>query len=183
MPLATLLNCSSLIPSRVIYMPFGSDNSRLSRRATPQGVTSPSAGRRPCQPTFCRATLRTTNRLYRRMRIGAAQRKLSPNHGERFFGAGLRLCPTRGVTPLLPRHGASQGSPLLVQGRRWVVVACTNQCEYDGGWGIPGPNFGRSGADQAPSFSGALHDVRGGRTRFLAPAGSRSQPVLSGGPT
>ena len=30
---------------------------------------------------FCRATLRTTNRLYRRMRIGAAQRKLSRNHG------------------------------------------------------------------------------------------------------
>jgi len=77
MPLATLLNCSSLIPSRVIHMPIGSDNSRLSRRATPQGVTSPSAGRRPCQPTFCRATLRTTNRLYRQMRIGAAQRKLS----------------------------------------------------------------------------------------------------------
>jgi len=77
MPLATLLNCSSLIPSRVIHMPIGSDNSRLSRRATPQGVTSPSAGRRPCRPTFCRATLRTTNRLYRQMRIGAAQRKLS----------------------------------------------------------------------------------------------------------
>ena len=34
---------------------------------------------------FCRATLRTTNRLYRRMRIGAAQRKLSRNHKERFL--------------------------------------------------------------------------------------------------
>ena len=42
-----------------------------------------------------------------------------------------------------------------------------NQCEYDGGWGIPRPNFGRSGAVQAPSFPGALHDLRGGRTRFL----------------
>jgi len=78
MPLATLLNCSSLvIPSRVFHMPIGSDNSRMSRRATPQSVTSPSTGRRPCQPTFCRVTLRTTNRLYRQMRIGAAQRKLS----------------------------------------------------------------------------------------------------------
>ena len=87
MPLATLQNCSSLIliPSGVIDMPIGSDNSRLSRRATPQGVTSPSAGHRPCQPTFCRATLHTTNRLSRRMRIGAAQRKLSRNHGERFL--------------------------------------------------------------------------------------------------
>ena len=78
-----------------------------------------------------------------------------------FFGAGLRLCPTREVAPLLPRHGAPQGSPLLVQGRRCVVVACKIQCENGGGWGIPGPNFGRSGADQAPSFPGALHDPAG----------------------
>ena len=46
------LNCSSLIPSLVIHMPIGNHNSRLSRRATPQGVTSPLAGRRACQPTF-----------------------------------------------------------------------------------------------------------------------------------
>ena len=39
MSLATLLNCSSLIPSRVTHMPIRSDNSKLSRRATPQGVT------------------------------------------------------------------------------------------------------------------------------------------------
>ena len=155
-------------------MPIASENSRLSRRATPQCVTSPSAGRRLCQPTFCRATLRTTNRIYRRMRIGSAQRKLSRNRGGRFFGAGLRLCPTHGVAPPLPRYGAPQGSPRLVQGRRWVGVAWKNQCEYDGGWGIPGPIFGRSGADQAPSFPGALHDLNGGSTRFLVPAGSRS---------
>ena len=48
MPLATMLNCSSLIPSRVIHMQIGSENSRLSRRATPKCVTSPSTGRRPC---------------------------------------------------------------------------------------------------------------------------------------
>ena len=83
--LATQLNCSSLIPSRVFHMPIGSDNSRLSGRATPQCVTSASAGRRPCQPTYCRATLRTTDRLYRRMRIVVEQRKLSRNHGERFW--------------------------------------------------------------------------------------------------
>ena len=64
MPLATLLNCSSLILSRIIHMPIGSDNSRLSRRATPQCFTSPSAGRRPYQPTFCRVTLRTSARPF-----------------------------------------------------------------------------------------------------------------------
>ena len=52
MPVATLLYCSSMIPSRVFHMPIGSDNNRMSRRATPRGVTSPSAGRRPCQLTF-----------------------------------------------------------------------------------------------------------------------------------
>ena len=41
-------------------------------------------------------------------------------------------------------------------------------------------DFGQSGADQAPSFPGAVHDLDGGRTRFLVPGGSRSQRVLSG---
>ena len=39
------------------------------------------------------------------------------------LGAGLRLCPTRGVAPLLPRHGAPQGSPLWYKGEdglRWL---------------------------------------------------------------
>ena len=60
MPLATLLNYSSLTPSRVIHIPTGSENSRLSRRAMPQCATSLSACRRPCHPTFCRATPRTS---------------------------------------------------------------------------------------------------------------------------
>ena len=42
---------------------------------------------------FCRATLRTTNRLYRRMRIGSAQRKLSRNRGERFLAPGYACVP------------------------------------------------------------------------------------------
>ena len=62
---------------------------------------------------------RQTNRLYRRMRIGAAQRELSRNNRERFLAPGLR--PTRGVVAPLPRHGASQRSPRLVQ-------------DYDGLW-------------------------------------------------
>ena len=60
MPMATLQNCSSPIPSRVIHMPIGCAKSRSNRRATPQCVTSPSDGRRPCRPTFCRDTPRTS---------------------------------------------------------------------------------------------------------------------------
>ena len=37
-------------------VPTGSENSRQSRRAMPRCATSLSAGRRPCHPTFCRAT-------------------------------------------------------------------------------------------------------------------------------
>ena len=91
--------------------------------------------------------------------------------------------PTRGVASPLPRHGAPGGSSLLIQGRRWVVVAWKNQREYDGGWSIPGPIFRRPGADQASSPPGALHDLNGGRMRFLVPPGPRSQRVPSGDPT
>ena len=119
---------------------------------------------------------RQTNRLYRRMRIGAAQRELSRNNGERFLADGYAcLRPTRGLASPLSQHGAPQGSPLLVQGRRWVVVAWKNQREYDGRWSIPGPIFGRPGANQASSPSGVLHDLNGGCTRFLVPSGPRTQ--------
>ena len=74
---------------------------------------------------------RQTKLLYRRMRKGAAQGELSRNNGERCFGARPRLHPTRGVASPLPRYGASQGSPRLVQGRRWVMVAWKSQREYD----------------------------------------------------
>ena len=73
----------------------------------------------------------------------------SPGTTGSVFGCRATLVSTRGVAPPLPRYGALQGSPLLVQGRRWVVVAWKNQREYDGGWSIPGPIFGRPGADQA----------------------------------
>ena len=58
MPLTTLPNCGSRIPSRVIGMPKGSANSTQSRLATPRYVTSLSAGRRPCHPTSWHATPR-----------------------------------------------------------------------------------------------------------------------------
>ena len=46
---------------------------------------------------------RQTNRLYRRMRIGAAQRELSRNNGERFLAPGYGCVPRR-LAPSLPRH-------------------------------------------------------------------------------
>ena len=60
MPSATLLNCGSLIPSRVFRMLIGSESSTLNRRATPRCVASLSTGRRPCRPKFWRATPRTS---------------------------------------------------------------------------------------------------------------------------
>ena len=84
-----------------------------------------------------------------------------PEQRGTFSGAGLRMCPTRGVSSPISPYGAPQGSPSLVQGRRWVVLAWKNQCEYDGGWSLSGPIFGRPGADQAPSSPGALHDING----------------------
>ena len=86
MPLATMLNCSSLIPSRVIHMPIWSENGRLSRRVPPQCVTSPSAGRRPYHPTFCRAILRTsvppfrTSRNWLEKTVAHDRRRHRPTH-------------------------------------------------------------------------------------------------------
>ena len=100
---------------------------------------------------------RQINRLYRRMRIGLAQHELSRNSGERILAPGIRLRPTLGVAPKLPRYGAPQGNPYFVQGRRWVVMAWKNQRVYDGGWSIPGPLVGRFGADQKLPFPPARY--------------------------
>ena len=182
MPLATLLNCSSLvIPSRVFHMPIGSDNSRMSRRATSQSVTSPSAGRRPCQPTF--VVLPFAQPTAFTAGCGLARRSVS-SHGTTgsVFWRQATFVPHARSGSAVTVIRCSPREPTFGTG---ATMACgglkKNQCEYDGGWGIPRPNFGRSGAVQAPSFPGALHDLRGGRTRFLVPSGSRSQRVLSGG--
>ena len=45
------------------------------------------------------------------------------------------------------------------------------------------PEFWTIRGRSSSLFPGALQDLRGGRTRFLVPAGSRSQRVLSGGAT
>ena len=87
---------------------------------------------------------RQTNRLYRRTRIGAAQRELSRNNGEHFLAPGY-ACVSRADwlrryhDTVLPAPIGSVatttrcflGSPLSVQGRRWVVVAWKHQREHN----------------------------------------------------
>ena len=131
---------------------------------------------------FYRATLRTTNRFT--AGCGLVRRSVSS------LGTTGSVFWHRTTLEPHVRSGsvatATQCSPREPAFGTRATMACgglkKNQCEYDGGWVIPGPNFGRSGAVQAPSFPGALHDLRGGCTRFLVPAGSRSQRVLSGDP-
>ena len=78
---------------------------------------------------------------------GGAARTLPQQRGT-FPRAGLRSCSPRRLALSLPRHGASKGSPLWVQGRRWAMVAWKNRREHNRGQGIPGPLSGRPGTDQ-----------------------------------
>ena len=125
---------------------------------------------------------RQTNRLYRRMRIGAAQRELCRNNGERFLTPGYACVPRaewlrRYRDAVLPKraHSWYKGGDGL-----WWLEKLSASTTEDGAYLVR--FFGRSGADQAPSFPGALHDLNG-RTRFLVPVCSRSLRFLSGGPT
>ena len=63
------------------------------------------------------------------------------------------------------------------------MVAWENQREHSRGQGIPGPRSIRLGTDRTSSFSGALHDFDGSRTRLLVPASSHHQRVSSEDPT
>ena len=46
-------------------------------------------------------------------------------------------------------------------------MAWEDKLEHDYGWGILGVLFGRAGADQASSYSGALHHFDWSDTMFL----------------
>ena len=98
MPLPKLLNCSSLIPSCIIHT--GTENSRLSRRATAQCVTSPSAGRRSCQPTFRRATLRTIVPPFRTSRNWLVQNDHTRPTTTSSYSSVTRRCRARRLPSL-----------------------------------------------------------------------------------
>ena len=82
-------------------------------------------------------------------------------------GARLRLRSSRRMAQSLQHHAVSQRSPPLVQSHRRFVVAWEDRRDRDYGWGIFGALLERPGADQASSYSGALHDFGRSGTKFL----------------
>ena len=56
------------------------------------------------------------NRLYRRMRIGAAQRELSRNNGERFFVHGYACVPRTEWLSLYRTTGLLNGAHVWYKG-------------------------------------------------------------------
>ena len=92
------------------------------------------------------------------MRIGVAQNELSRNNVERVLAPGYSCVPRLRWLGKISASMTDEGV---------YLVRCLDD----------------PGAIQAPLFPGALHDLNGGRTRFLVPAGPRSQSVLSGDPT
>ena len=86
----------------------------------------------PVGRLFCRATLRSTNRLYRRMRISVAQRTLSRNNGERFLAPGYGCVPRaewlhryRDTVPPKGAHVWYKGN----DGLRWIGKIGTSRTE------------------------------------------------------
>ena len=123
MPLATLLNCSPLIPSRVIshadWERQQQDEPTCHARRRYITIGRPSAlpaDFLSCYPSHNQPPLLPCGLLRSSISSPGTTRSVC-------FGIGLRLSPTRGVAPLLQRHGVPQGSPRLVQGRQWLVVA------------------------------------------------------------
>ena len=112
---------------------------------------------------YCAGTLdqhRQTNHLYRRMRIGAAQRELSRNNGERFLAPGYACVPRaewlrRYHDTVFPKgpHFWYMGD----DGLWWLGKSARVRRRMEYIWS---DFFGRPGVDQAPSFPGALHDLK-----------------------
>jgi len=73
---------------------------------------------------------RQTNRLYRRMRIGAAERELSCIKRERSSSPGYEYVPLRRLGPPFSQHRAACWRTLLVQGSRCSLVARENLRTY-----------------------------------------------------
>ena len=122
---------------------------------------------------------RQTNRLYRRMRIGAAQHELSRNNGERVSAPGYACfprveCLRRSRDTALPKgaHVWYTGD----DGLWWVGKISASMTEDE-------VYLVRCMDDPRPIklfLPPARYTINVGRTRFLVPADPRSQRVLSG---
>ena len=109
---------------------------------------------------------RQTNRLYRRMRIGAAQRN--------FLGATASDSWRTVTAAFLGKNGLAATAPRCLPTKPIFGTRATTVC---GGLGRSAPArprrgyigalFGRLGVDRASSSSGALHDFDRSGTRFL----------------
>ena len=116
---------------------------------------------------------RQTNRLYRRMRIGAAQRELSRNNGERFLAPGY-ACVTR--ADWLRRYHDT----VLPKGARFW---------YKGEMGYDDLEKSARAQPRTRYTRSAFWTTRGrlnfdgSRTRLLVPASSHRQCASSGDPT
>ena len=131
-------------------------------------------------PTFCviGPALQTSTAKPTAFTAGCALARHSvsfPGITANVFGVRLRFATT--TTRCSPRETTFGTRATMGYG------GLKNQREYDGGWSILGPIFGRPGADQASYPSGALHGLNAGRMRFLMPPGPRSQRVPSADPT
>ena len=130
MPLTTLLNCGSRIPSRVFRMPIESENRILSGRAMPRYVTSLSAGGRPCRPTSWNATTRSSvppSQISRSWRVRVDYMQPTTTSSYSFV---TRHCHQQGLTSpfvrkvacLLNDEPVRIYDPLLM--RPWIMQAC-----------------------------------------------------------
>ena len=128
------------------------------------------------------ATISTTNGLYRRMLIGAARRKLSQKHGEWFWRRATLVSHARSgsaatairCSPREPTFGtrATMGCGGL---EKSVRVRRRMGYTWSGFLTI-------QGRPSSLFYRRATRPQRG-RARCWMPTGSRSQGVLSGGPT
>ena len=126
---------------------------------------------------------RQANRLYRRMRIGAAQRDLSRNNGKRLLAPGYAR--DTGASWLRGYHGTIllEGAHVCYKGYdglRWLGKNRAGTTE-DKVYLVPFLNDSRPIKTSSPF--GALHDFDRGRTRLLVPAASHHQRVSAEDPT
>ena len=153
----------------------------MSRRATLRGVTSPSAGRRPCQPTF--VVLPFAQPTAFTAGCGLVRRSVSsPGTTRSVLGHRTTLEPHARSGSAATAARCSPREPAFGTRATMACGGLKKSVRVRRRMGYPWPKFSTIRGRSSSLFSRRA-TRRGGRTRFLVPAGSRSQRVLSGGPT